>query len=69
MRDPFAELGRHPMLWVSLLEQAMQRSGRGYRRPSLRHTGRGQDRRPDKLVGSQIPIFTGRLNVRRSLRA
>lgn len=55
--------------WSSLLWEAMRKTGRGYHRPSSRHTGKGQDRRPDKLVVDPTPIFRGRLNIPRSQRA
>jgi hypothetical protein len=35
-------------IWISKLWQAMAKTGKGYRRPSLRHTGKGDDRREDK---------------------
>jgi len=34
-------------IWISKLWQAMAMTGNGYRRPSLRRTGKGE-RRPDK---------------------
>ncbi len=59
-------------MWIALLWDAMGRTGRGYRKPSLKHTGRGEDRRPDKLERAERalrnPIFTGRLNVPRRER-
>ena len=36
-------------LWAAMLWTAMSKSGDGYHRPSLKHTGRGSDRREDKL--------------------
>lgn len=43
--------------WIAMLWRAMAATGKGYRRHSLRHTGRQQkdgtwDRRADKLEGS-----------------
>ena len=38
-------------LWVSAQWEAMARTGKGYRRYKLGHTGNGDDRRPDKLNG------------------
>lgn len=43
--------------WAGLLWIAMSKTGHGYHRPSLRHTGRKQhdgtwDRRADKIEGS-----------------
>jgi len=35
--------------WIATLWNAMATTGRGYRRPSMRHTGKGTDRRLDKL--------------------
>jgi hypothetical protein len=35
--------------YVSLLWQVMGRTGKGYKRHSLRHTGQDDDRRNDKL--------------------
>jgi len=35
--------------WVSMLWNAMRATGKGYKRHSLRNTGRGDDRRKDKL--------------------
>lgn len=36
-------------MWVSMLWHAMSVTGKGYRRHSLRNTGKGDDRRKDKL--------------------
>jgi hypothetical protein len=61
------------VLWVAMLWQAMLTARRGYRRRSLRHTGKGTDRRADKLEAierhKRAPVFTGKLNYRRSERA
>lgn len=61
---------RFVLMFVSMLWDALRASGRGYRAPSLRHTGRGEDRRADKLEAAKTleakPLFTGRLNYRRS---
>lgn len=35
--------------WAAMLMQAMQTTGKGYRRHSLRNTGNDKDRRDDKL--------------------
>lgn len=35
--------------WVPVITRAMMASGRGYRQHSLRNTGRGGDRRGDKV--------------------
>lgn len=35
--------------WVSQLWTIMGHTGKGYARPSMKHTGRGLDRRNDKL--------------------
>lgn len=45
------QLARDPSLWVALLWRGMWKRGAGYMRNSLRHTGRGEDRRKDKLEG------------------
>lgn len=51
------EIARDVRLWVALLRKAMFSSGRGYRRASLRHTGKQDaktgewDRRKDKIEG------------------
>lgn len=42
-------------LWRAALWRAMAVTTRGYRRYSLRHTGRGKDRRGDKMSG--VPKF------------
>ena len=36
-------------LWIELLWTAMQKTGKGYHRQSLKRTGKGVDRRNDKL--------------------
>lgn len=41
--------------WVSMLWHAMQVTGKGYKRHSLRNTGRGTDRRSDKLREVRVP--------------
>jgi hypothetical protein len=38
--------------WSSMLWAAMRSSGEGYRTPSMKNTGKGTDRRSDKLDGS-----------------
>jgi hypothetical protein len=43
------ELKSQTEQWISMLWHAMAATGNGYRRHSLRHTGRGNDRRKDKL--------------------
>ena len=35
--------------WIARLWNAMSRTGNGYKRPSLRHTGEFDDRRNDKM--------------------
>lgn len=47
----WAEIAADTRLWVSLLRRAMVARGEGYRFPSMRNTGRGEDRRKDKLEG------------------
>jgi hypothetical protein len=37
--------------WAAALWHVMARTGNGYRRQSLKHTGIGDDRRKDKLSG------------------
>lgn len=41
---------------VAALWRAMQATGRGYRRHSLRNTGRGEDRRKDKIEAVELGI-------------
>lgn len=41
---------------VATLWRAMRETGHGYRRRSLRHTGRGEDRRKDKLEAIELGI-------------
>ena len=36
-------------LWRAAMVRSMAVTGHGYHRPSMRHSGRGTDRRPDKL--------------------
>ncbi len=40
--------------WISVIWKAMTATGRGYRRHSLRHTGRGEDRRKDKAGTTKL---------------
>lgn len=46
---------RNPMsfavVWNQILWNAMMKTGKGYRMYSLKNTGKGQDRRADKLSG------------------
>ena len=35
-------------MWVSMLWQAMLKTGKGYKRTSQRHSGKDEDRRADK---------------------
>lgn len=53
---------------VSVLWHAMNLTGKGYRRHSLRHTGRGDDRRRDKLdcEASGVPQWLRRYRQRYS---
>lgn len=59
-------------MWVSMLWQAMLKTGKGYKRVTQRHSGKGEDRRKDKLEAverhKRAPVFTGKLNFRRSER-
>jgi hypothetical protein len=73
MRLTLEHLARSPQWWVSMLWQAMAKTGKGYRRPTLQRRPpegasrwRGE-RRPDK-VRAGTPVFTGKLNYRRSER-
>lgn len=50
-RYTLEQLARSPKLWALWIASAMDRSGRGRCTPSFRHTGRGDDRRKDKLEG------------------
>src|SRR4051812_37625253 len=45
------QIARDPRLWIALIRKAMAKTGNGYRRHSLRHSGNGDDRREDKLEG------------------
>lgn len=49
--------------WVGLLWEAMSRTGWGYRRFSLRHTGVGDDRRDDKREGEPSLVRKARLGL------
>lgn len=40
--------------WVSVLWKAMAETGKGFHRHSLRHSGRGDDRRPDKIGATKL---------------
>ena len=40
--------------WIELLWSAMQKSGKGYRKHSLKRTGIGLDRRGDKLKDGAV---------------
>ena len=42
-------------LWIAMQRQVMAVTGRGYRRYSLRNTGKGEDRRKDKLADGGEP--------------
>ena len=35
--------------WTAMLRNTMEKTGNGYRLPSIKHTGIGDDRRADKL--------------------
>lgn len=48
--------------WVSMLWHAMRATGHGYKRHSLRHSGRGDDRRTDKECGESKVQRLARLN-------
>jgi hypothetical protein len=42
--------------WISVLWQAMHKTGKGYpRQKTTGHTGKGTDRRGDKLAGTNTP--------------
>lgn len=41
-------------VWVATLWAAMVKTGRGYGRHSLRHTGKGDDRREDKKQTTKL---------------
>ena len=49
--------------WVGFLWEAMSRTGRGYRRFSLRYTGEGSDRRHDKREGEPSLVRKARLGL------
>jgi hypothetical protein len=40
--------------WLQLLWMAMAKTGRGFRKQSLRHSGKGDDRRKDKLITTKL---------------
>lgn len=40
--------------WLQMLWMAMSKTGRGYRRPSMRHSGVGNDRRKDKFITTKV---------------
>lgn len=46
------QIARDTKLWVAFLWRGMWKTGKGYMRGSLRRTGKGDDRRPDKLEGT-----------------
>ena len=50
-------------LWIGLLWEVMTRTGRGYRRFSLRRTGVGDDRRDDKREGEPSLVRKARLGL------
>lgn len=75
---PLDILARRTEVWVALLRDAMQRSGRGFRHWTLKRRPpagaakwRGA-RRSDKVAAAERnarnPVFTGKLNYRRSER-
>jgi hypothetical protein len=45
------EVASDKRLWISLLRRAMFAKSKGFRLPSMKNTGRGEDRRKDKLEG------------------
>ena len=49
-------------VWSELLWQIMSNTGHGYKRPSTRNTGKGDDRRKDKL---EMPNTMARRYARR----
>jgi hypothetical protein len=89
---PLDLLARRKDLWVGLLRDAMQKSGRGFRQYSLKRVSFAEfaaertrpfswgdarktwqaQRRPDKVAQAERdaknPVFTGKLNYRRSDR-
>ena len=75
-RIPLQAFALRPKLWVALLTEAMGRSGRGFRKPSMkRRPPKGAshwrgERRPDKVERARLeaanPVFTGKINYRRS---
>ena len=40
--------------WIEVLWKAMAKTGNGYKRHSLRNTGRGDDRRKDKFGTTKL---------------
>lgn len=73
---PLDLLAQRKEVWVALLRDAMQRSGRGFRHWTLKRqppkgaSGWRGERRPDKIAAAKRnaanPVFTGKLNYRRS---
>lgn len=50
MSNQFAKAGSRRLDgWIAMLWNVMSRTGNGYKRPSLKHTGIEEDRRNDKL--------------------
>ena len=42
--------------WAAMLWRVMVLTGRGYKRESMGHTGKGNDRRKDKLEDARLGI-------------
>ena len=50
MSNQFAKAGSRRLDgWIAMLWNAMAKTGHGYKRPSLKHTGIDDDRRNDKM--------------------
>jgi hypothetical protein len=73
---PLERLAQDTRLWIVVLQRAMQLTQRGCRQPSFkRRPPKGAakwrgERRPDKVAAAERnaknPVFTGKLNYRRS---
>jgi hypothetical protein len=50
--------------WIAVLRIAMAKTGKGYKRQSLRHTGKDDDRRADKLAAGGRSKLERRLQTK-----
>jgi hypothetical protein len=54
--------------WITMLWFAMSKTGKGYRRPSLRNSGKGTNRRVDKL-GTYMSTKLERRLMKKAIQA